>query len=69
MFTNVLGNQERFLFAKMKKENPQLAKNLPGELKIKVHLPINSSPRGSTNPDKVMAASYCAGEQGSSSQG
>jgi len=27
-----------------------------GELKIKVHLPINSSPWGSVNPDKVTAA-------------
>ncbi|MDD1432451.1 hypothetical protein MEO93_21840 [Dolichospermum sp. ST_sed3] len=54
MLINVLGNQERFLFARIKKRKPLVSFSQLGELKIKVHLPTNSSPRGSSNPDKVV---------------
>jgi hypothetical protein len=44
-----------FYLPKSQKKTPSEFCQL-GELKIKVHLPINSSPWGSVDPDKVTAA-------------
>ena len=54
MFTNALTNQERFLFATIKKRKPLVSFSQLGELKIKVHLPTKSSRPGSTNPDQLF---------------